>query len=135
MWNFRERLLWDGLTGTIFLSYYKMNKAWLSTGQAVLLANFRLLQLETARQLYEVEHGSPLANLDLLTPDIIDLLPADPFAEGEPFKMVDRTIYSIGPDKVDDQGLIFYDPTNGTISNDDTYFDADRMNMALSFGR
>lgn len=47
---------------------------------------------------------------------------ADPW--GNPYlrNQPGRYYYSFGPDEKDDSGLILYDPTNGTKSSGDIYF-------------
>ena len=56
---------------------------------------------------YRIDHGAYPDRLSLLVPDYLDELPADPF-DGKAIRLVqasDRwTIYSIGPDGVDDGG-------------------------------
>lgn len=48
-------------------------------------------------------------------------VPADPFS-GEPYKCSEGyKYYSIGPDKVDDEMSVLYDPTNGTRSAGDIW--------------
>jgi hypothetical protein len=47
------------------------------------------------------------------TDDIID-----PFT-GEPLRIRPDIIYSLGPDRSDDEGQTRYDPTNGTVSSGD----------------
>jgi hypothetical protein len=84
-----------------------------------------LLELETARRLYVIEHGSqqPKALADL-APVYLAKLPADPFAkDGAPYRLSSGgVIYSVGPDGRDDAAATAFDPKNGTISPGDVFF-------------
>ncbi|MDX2177133.1 MAG: hypothetical protein SF028_11765 [Candidatus Sumerlaeia bacterium] len=42
----------------------------------------------------------------------------DPFT-GDPLKVTETSVYSLGPDAADQQGQVLYDPTNGTVSAGD----------------
>jgi hypothetical protein len=96
-----------------------------STRDKVAQARMGLLQLETARRLYVVEHGSqqPKALADL-APAYLAKLPADPFAkDGAPDRLSPGgVIYSIGPDGRDDAAAMAYNPRFGTLSYGDVFF-------------
>ena len=69
----------------------------------------RALLLRLALRAYQLEHnGAPPPNLQALVPHYIKAVPADPFGAGEPFRYrtdgVSHTLWSIGPDGVDDGG-------------------------------
>lgn len=70
----------------------------------------RLHELQLAAQAYILDKGQPPAKLSDLVPDYIKQIPEDPMT-GEPLRAVTRgmayTIYSVGPDGIDDGGRIF----------------------------
>jgi hypothetical protein len=83
-----------------------------------------LLQLETARRIYAIEHGAAPKSLAALTPEPLAKLPVDPFApKGATFNLSSGgAIYSIGPDGRNDAARVAYDPTNGVVSPGDIFF-------------
>ena len=88
---------------------------------------FDLLRLNTARQIWTLEHGAPPARMADLVPSLLPEVPVDRFAKGkekndksEKQTYGEGTVwYSIGPDGLDQKGALVYDPTNGTISPGD----------------
>ena len=63
----------------------------------------------------------PRSTLFFLTPyptRVINIDTTDPFT-GRPYLSRDSILYSLGPDGVDHQGEVPYDPTNGTFSSGD----------------
>ena len=68
----------------------------------------RALLLRLALRAYQLERGAPPRDLQKLVPTYIKAVPADPFGAGEPFRYrtdgVNYTLWSIGPDGVDDGG-------------------------------
>jgi hypothetical protein len=66
-----------------------------------------LLEAEMAIRSYRCRHGTPPASLDQLLPDCLKEPPFDPFG-GKPLVYrlsgTNWTLYSIGPDLVDDGG-------------------------------
>ncbi|MBN1902943.1 hypothetical protein JW926_16590 [Candidatus Sumerlaeota bacterium] len=89
--------------------------------EKVALARYDLLRLDTAKKLYFLEHKKEPENMEDLVPGYIPVLLLDPFTEKEPFRK-ESFFYSIGPDKKDQKGAVFYDPTNGTTSSGDIFF-------------
>ena len=86
-------------------------------------AKFDLARLVLASRIEELETGKSVSNIRELIPKYFPDEPKDPFSE-QPYlwDSASKTFYSIGPDKLDDQNLLQYDPTNGTISNGDISF-------------
>jgi hypothetical protein len=79
----------------------------------------RMMQIESALQLYRLEKKKEPNNIDDLKP-YLSSIPIDPFAD-EPFLWSIDTAglffaYSVGPDFKDDAAKVTYDPTNGTTS-------------------
>lgn len=77
------------------------------------LAWQELLELVLCLRLYALEHaGAYPASLEELKPHYIAELPADPFGKGEPFHFrrektpTEISLWSIGPDEVDDSGKL-----------------------------
>jgi hypothetical protein len=69
------------------------------------------LELALALQIYHREHGSFPDSLSPLAGAIVDEIPADPFGHGEPLRYRraadgSATLWSIGPDEVDDDATI-----------------------------
>jgi|GEM_PF-2273636 len=86
-----------------------------------------LRSLEVAVNAYQVDYNHVPINMRGLTTPIayiINIFP-DPFAPGEPIKMSlsgdskEVVYYSIGPDEIDQNGALTYDPTNGVKSAGD----------------
>jgi hypothetical protein len=109
----------------VFFAMTTSNSLEALTRDKVAQARMGLLQLETARRLYVIEHGSqqPKALADL-APAYLAKLPADPFAkDGAPLRLSPGgVIYSIGPDGRDDAAATAYDPKKGAISPGDVFF-------------
>jgi hypothetical protein len=77
-----------------------------------------LLELALALQVYHREHGSFPDSLAPLVGAIVDEIPADPFGRGEPLRYRraadgGATLWSIGPDEVDDDAKINLFSTSG----------------------
>lgn len=89
-WNLMESS-WDGI---------------LLTGMCC-QAKMRILICELAVRLYTLEHGREPESLDELVPDCLPELPPDPYT-GKPLGYrrdeAGHVIYSVGPDKKDDDG-------------------------------
>lgn len=82
-----------------------------------------ILLLETALKLYRLEKGHEPENIDVVVEEYLEEKPEDPFSQKKKsLKFKDGTIYSIGPDKIDQGAKLKYDPTNGTISPGDIFF-------------
>lgn len=68
----------------------------------------RILMLRLALRVYQLEHGAPPPSLQALVPAYIQVVPADPFGKGAPFRYhtdgKTYTLWSIGPDGRDDGG-------------------------------
>jgi type II secretory pathway pseudopilin PulG len=76
-------------------------------------ARLRLLEAVLALQLYHRERGHYPDSLENLVGSGLDELPVDPFGPGEPvhYRQADQpadgfTVWSIGPDAVDDEGRV-----------------------------
>ena len=71
-----------------------------------------------------METGGYPETLGALAPKYFKELPIDPFS-GEPLRYAREgngksyRLYSVGPDRTDDKGELWYDPTNGTVSGGD----------------
>lgn len=79
-----------------------------------------LLAIETASKLYQIDRGAPPDSLSDLAPDYLENEPLDRFREKRPYPF-NEYFYSIGPDGLDQNGTIPYDPTNGTFSSGDVF--------------
>lgn len=77
-----------------------------------------LLAVETSSKLYQTERGAPPNSLNDLVPDYLEKEPLDRFQEKAPY-LFHEYFYSIGPDGVDQNRSIPYDPTNGALSSGD----------------
>lgn len=83
---------------------------------------FDLLRLVTAEKLFTLEHGREPKTLDELVPKYLPEVPEDLFdPSGRPYQSV-PFVYSVGPDRIDQRGLLLYDPTNGITSPGDWFF-------------
>jgi len=75
----------------------------------------RLLEIQLALHVYQLQHGSYPASLNQLVPAVMKQLPADPFSDSQSFKYrrvhSGYLLYSIGPDGVDNGGCPIYDST------------------------
>jgi hypothetical protein len=74
------------------------------------LSDERCARVAFAAERYRLDTGTWPAQLGDLVPAYIDAIPQDPFAPDEPLKLA-RTderfiVYSVGPDRVDDQGEV-----------------------------
>lgn len=86
-----------------------------------------LRSIATALEMYNIDNNAFPRELHVLTSplDYMSSIPEDPFAPGEEFRWtpeaVDDKLYlwSVGPDEIDSEGRIVYDPTNGTVSAGD----------------
>jgi len=99
-----------------------------SIRQSVAKVKADLRSIATALESYYVDWNKYPTNLNNLTTPIAYLTQVfgDPFAKGNESLQVGVTensdnwkAYSVGPDQIDDDGEIIYDPTNGTISKGD----------------
>ncbi len=65
----------------------------------------RLSTIKIAAERYRLEHGRSIDNLDDLVPDFLSQVPLDPFS-GQPiqFNPASRRAYSVGSDRIDQQG-------------------------------
>ena len=97
-----------------------VNSRLRSIGQCVIIANeSSLINDETSygklKKLYS-DYNSQLSQ------DQIDREFRDPFSKGD-FRFINKdsrvVIYSIGPDKIDQNNALIYDPTNGINSHGD----------------
>jgi hypothetical protein len=102
------------------------NYAEISRREAVMLAFIRVQRVRIAQLIYEMENGQPADTLEKLAPLLGGEVPIDPFTgkaiqfsysleEGSKF-------WSVGPDLVDQQGNIFFEPRNGYESTGDIVF-------------
>ena len=89
-----------------------------------MVARMRKVQIATALATYRAKNGRYPADLSALIPEFFDAMPIDPFSgKGFIYQLVSEgtnyTLYSIGPDRMNDERQILYDPTNGTVSSGD----------------
>ncbi len=89
-------------------------------------ATVALEDLAAAALAFQATSGRLPASLAELTEaGLITLAPSDPFADGRPLRLVTGPapgtilIYSIGPDGIDDQGLLTFDPAGPTTGEGD----------------
>jgi hypothetical protein len=80
------------------------------------IATTGLLKLELALRACQLERGALPDRLEQLVPDILSELPLDPFdPQGSPLRYIrsddEAIVYSVGPDRKDDQGYRPPDPT------------------------
>lgn len=82
---------------------------------------FAQLKVIAAVRAHQFRTGALPASANDLAP-LLDALPQDPFTSA-PLHCRPApdafTVYSVGPDRRDDRGLIQYDPSNGTVSAGD----------------
>ena len=81
-------------------------------------SKYDLLRLTIALKIYKLEQGEEPTDLSLLAPDLLPLIPLDPFTDALPYRMK-PFFYAVGPDGIDQQGALRYDPTNGAFSAGD----------------
>lgn len=85
-------------------------------------AELDILRLSTAEKLFRGQYGREPSSLDSLSPRYFPTSSSDPFTN-QPY-LVDPAsgrVYSAGPDLVDQQGKVRYDPTNGSRSAGDIF--------------
>jgi hypothetical protein len=78
------------------------------------ISELNVLTTAVAIRLYELENGNPPPNLEALTANYLSELPEDPFDEFKPLKYKRENdkqwlVYSLGPDKKDNNGSTRYD--------------------------
>lgn len=82
----------------------------------------QLLELKAAAKLKRNLTGQfPSTDADWI-PSLIPSIPTDPFSNRPMLYTVNNgvfTAYSVGPDGIDDKGMILYNPANGTVSKGD----------------
>ena len=125
----KSALAWgcSNLVTPVFYAISLPNFTEAKTRAEVARTKFDLLRLNTARQIWTLEHGAPPARMADLVPSLLAELPVDRFAKGkEKNDKSEKQTYgegtawhSIGPDGMDQKGTLVYDPTNGTISPGD----------------
>lgn len=88
-------------------------------------AEIELQDLAKAALEFQKKNERLPASIDeLVGGNYVEAAPADPFAQGAALKMLPGPVpgsivlYSIGPDGVDDKGMIVADPTNGKSEGD-----------------
>jgi len=104
-----NRIFAPNYTFEYFRSLVILNQSWLT-------------ELGTAIQLYQSQKGHYPDSLDDLSLSILKDIPKDPFTDKLfVYHKTDKgfELYSPGPDMMDDNGTLIYDPTNGTISAGD----------------
>jgi hypothetical protein len=73
-------------------------------------AEFDLLRIKTACRLYEIENGTHAKSIDDVVPKYLATAPVDSFApDGRTYSMT-PVPHSVGPDGIDQQGTLLYDP-------------------------
>jgi hypothetical protein len=85
---------------------------------------FQLLRMSTAAKYRFITTGDFPSSEKEFAPFLPDGPPPDVFAKNAPLRFTrsspnEFTVYSIGPDDIDDMASISYDPTNGTITDGD----------------
>jgi hypothetical protein len=99
------------------------------TRYQVTSASLRLTQVATALEACRLDTGAYPVRLDALVPKYLDTMPVDPFS-GEKLKYElaptgdHYTLYSVGPDQIDDARATRYSPQNGTMSEGDIFYDS-----------
>ena len=87
------------------------------------ISKLNVLTTAVAIRLYELKNGKPPLNLEALTADYLSELPKDPFDEFKPLKYKrgnDKQwlVYSLGPDKKDNNGSSRYDKSSSDKTGD-----------------
>jgi hypothetical protein len=83
-------------------------------------AEFDLARFALASRIEELETGRPAGDMSALVEKYLPNGLTDPFADAAYRRDTEtETVYSIGPDRADNQAKISYDPTNGTVSGGD----------------
>ena len=87
---------------------------------------FQLLRMSTAAKYRFITTGDFPSSEKEFAPFLPDGPPPDVFAKNAPLRFTrsspnEFTVYSIGPDDIDDMASISYDPTNGTITPGDIF--------------
>jgi len=110
--------------------YYVLSKrivpdvSTVSVKQAILEAMFGAIQIGTACKIYHNRHGRYPAKLDELTPDVISVVPLDPFT-GKPFVYKLRQdsflVYSLGSNQRDEEGRGTWQITRKIMEKDDDW--------------
>jgi hypothetical protein len=82
-------------------------RSWLTELYDEAIAHLRLVEVELALRAYRAEKGEEPSNLEALVPSYLPELPLDPFSGRPPVYRRSKsghTLYSLGPDHVDDGG-------------------------------
>jgi hypothetical protein len=98
-----ENLQDKGLLSNIFSSYYQ--RMYMS--EAIYDARLGLAEIALANKIYKQKHEEYVDSLSQLTPDILSVLPLDPFTgEDYIYKKKDKgfIVYSLGKNMKDDNG-------------------------------
>ena len=91
-----------------------------------MIVDLRKAKLVTALALFQLDKEAYPKSLTEIVPAYLPQMPVDPFS-GEAFRYQsqsggrDYSLYSVGPDRADQQGATLYDPTNGTVSAGDIF--------------
>jgi len=106
---------------SIFYVINLPNKPEVLSREMVSLGKYDLLRLETASKLYRLEKGGEPQSLNDLVPEYLSSLPKDVFSLEEKGYGIKPRLYSVGPDGIDQECEVRYDPTNGTVSGGDVF--------------
>ncbi|MBX7245701.1 MAG: hypothetical protein K1X53_09380 [Candidatus Sumerlaeaceae bacterium] len=83
-------------------------------------AQYDMARIVLANRIVSLEDGQTSKSLQERVTQSLGDEPKDPF-DGQPFRLTPdgKSVYSVGPDKVDDRGQILFDPTKGSESPGD----------------
>lgn len=96
------------------------NRVQAEIRERVARAKFDLARILIAQRILELQGKGKASSVVDLVPDLLPEEPLDPFVE-QPYRYAEERhcFYSAGPDGEDNRVMLFYDPTNGTLSAGD----------------
>ncbi len=103
----------------MLLTMDPLNYPVMSISQKVASARFHLTTLALGERIAKLEGAAAPSAPGDLVPKYLTPEPMDPFTNASFPRSASGEFYSLGPDKLDDQGVITYNATNGTISTGD----------------
>lgn len=97
-----------------------------------MISELNVLATAVAIRLYELENGIPPVNLQVLTANYLSELPEDPFDEFKPLKYKRKKdkqwlLYSLGPDKKDNNGSSRYGKGSSDKTGDIVFASSDQL--------
>jgi len=120
LWAFGAKAV-SSIASPILYNIARPNFLEAKTREKFSRARYDLLILSTAGKIYTLEHGAEPEKPEDLTPGLLPEIPGDPFAQDGKSYMSKPRLYSVGPDSIDQEATVLYDPTNGTVSSGDIF--------------